>query len=78
MRLPFSKPWHGLLNSFAAERLSEGVVYWFGIEVAKVAVVTTLIVPDAETNACVVGVIAECFLGTPIRIRGGTHHIPRS
>jgi len=40
-----------LLNSFASRRPSEGVVYWFGIESANFAVVTTLIVPDAETGA---------------------------
>lgn len=39
-----------LLDSFAQTRASEGVVYWFGIESAEVAVVTTLIVPDADTT----------------------------
>lgn len=39
-----------LLDSFAQLRPSEGVVYWFGIEEENTAVVTTLIVPDADTT----------------------------
>ena len=39
-----------LLNSFAENRPSEGVVYWFGIEQERSAVVTTLIVPNADTT----------------------------
>ena len=40
-----------MLNSFAMARPAEGVVYWFGIESATSAVVTSLMVPDAETGA---------------------------
>jgi hypothetical protein len=40
----------GLLDSFAQRRPSEGVVYWFGIDQGRTAVVTTLIVPDADTT----------------------------
>jgi hypothetical protein len=39
-----------LLNSFADAKPSEGVVYWFGIEQQQSAVVTTLIVPNADTT----------------------------
>lgn len=38
-----------LLDSFAVQRPSEGVVYWFGFQLAQYSIVTTLIVPDAET-----------------------------
>ena len=40
-----------LLDSFAQVSPSEGVVYWFGLEEENTAVVTTLIVPDADTTA---------------------------
>lgn len=39
-----------LLDSFAQRRPSEGVVYWFGIESGDIAVITTVIVPDADTS----------------------------
>jgi len=43
-----------LLDSFATLRPSEGVVYWFGIETPEIAMVTSLIIPDADTaNGCV-------------------------
>jgi hypothetical protein len=72
-----------LLDSFASHRPSEGVVYWFGIEHGKVAVVTTLVVPDADTkdgsvrtsaqaNAEAVGVIT----GTPLVYLGQAHSHP--
>jgi hypothetical protein len=40
-----------LLDSFARLKPSEGVVYWFGLEEENTAVVTSLIVPDADTTA---------------------------
>lgn len=72
-----------LLNSFALQRPSEGVVYWFGIESADKSVVTTLIVPDADTrdgcvhtsvesNAAAVGAI----VGTPLVFIGQAHSHP--
>lgn len=73
------------LNSFATLRPSEGVVYWFGIEDRNCAVVTTLIVPDADTvtgcvktslqaNAAAVRAIA----GTPLVYIGQAHSHPGS
>jgi hypothetical protein len=75
----------GLLESFALRRPSEGVVYWFGIESESAAIVTTLIVPDANTadgsirtsaaaNAAAVGVI----IGTPLVYLGQAHSHPGS
>jgi hypothetical protein len=72
-----------LLNSFALRRPSEGVVYWFGIEIGETAIVTTLIVPDAdaqdgcvhtsvEVNAAAIGVIT----GTPLVFIGQAHSHP--
>ncbi len=72
-----------LLDSFAANRPSEGVVYWFGIESAECAVVTTLVVPDADTsdgsirtsveaNAGAVGVITN----SPLVYLGQAHSHP--
>jgi hypothetical protein len=72
-----------LLDSFASRRPSEGVVYWFGIDKSDVAVVTTLIVPDADTsdgcirtsaqvNAAALGVI----VGTPLVYLGQVHSHP--
>ncbi|MDB4914948.1 MAG: hypothetical protein JWM95_2592 [Gemmatimonadetes bacterium] len=72
-----------LLASFADESESEGVVYWFGLELGDLAVVTTLIVPDADTstgavrtsaavNAEAVGALA----GTPLVLLGQAHSHP--
>jgi hypothetical protein len=72
-----------LLSSFAVHRPFEGVVYWFGIESGDRAVVTTLVVPDANTedgsvrtsveaNAEATGVIA----GTPLVLLGQAHSHP--
>lgn len=73
-----------LLSSCAIEEESEGVVYWFGLEMGRRAVVTTLVVPDADTsmgavqtsaaaNAEAVGAIA----GTPLMLLGQAHSHPR-
>lgn len=72
-----------LLDSFAVHTPSEGVVYWFGIESAECAVVTTLVVPDADTsdgsiqtsvqaNAAAVAVITN----TPLVYLGQAHSHP--
>jgi hypothetical protein len=72
-----------LLSSFAIGEESEGVVYWFGLELRKRAIVTTLVVPDADTsmgtvrtsaaaNAEAVGAIA----GTPLVLLGQAHSHP--
>jgi hypothetical protein len=72
-----------LLSSFAIDFGSEGVVYWFGLELGKRAIVTTLVVPAADTsmgavrtsaaaNAEAVGVIA----GTPLVLLGQAHSHP--
>jgi len=72
-----------LLDSFARTRPSEGVVYWFGIEDRSAAVVTTLVVPNADTtggsiattpevNAEAMGVI----VGTSLVYLGQAHSHP--
>lgn len=74
-----------ILASFAATRDSEGVVYWFGIEVGNCAAVTTLVVPDADmTFGCVStspAVNAEALtvaVGTPLVLLGQAHSHPSS
>jgi hypothetical protein len=72
-----------VLDSFASRRPSEGVVYWFGIEAPPAAVITTLIVPDADTrdgcvrtsvhaNAKAIAVITD----TPLVYLGQAHSHP--
>ena len=74
-----------LLASFAIARDSEGVVYWFGLEFGGRAVVTTLVVPDADTrygcvstsaaaNAEAVSVVVD----TPLVLLGQAHSHPSS
>jgi hypothetical protein len=73
-----------LLASFAAACEAEGVVYWFGIESGAMAVVTTLAVPDAQTEyGCVLTspeanarVLTE-LVGTPLVLIGQAHSHPR-
>jgi hypothetical protein len=72
-----------LLDSFARTRPSEGVVYWFGVENAKVAVVTTLIVPDADTtggrirtSAAANALVISNITGTPLVYLGQAHSHP--
>lgn len=73
------------LASFADDSRSEGVVYWFGCELEEIAVVTTLVVPDADTswgcirtspqaNAQALSVI----VGTPLILLGQAHSHPGS
>lgn len=74
-----------LLASFAKNSPSEGVVYWFGFELGEAAVVTTLVVPDADTsfgcirtspraNAQALSII----IGTPLILLGQAHSHPGS
>lgn len=72
-----------LLDSFATERPSEGVVYWYGLELGNRAVVTTLIVPDADTRSGAVHTSAtanartlEAIVGTPLQLLGQAHSHP--
>jgi hypothetical protein len=72
-----------LLVSFAEVEDSEGVVYWFGLQQGDQAVVTTLVVPNADTtcgrvltsaasNAEALGAI----VGTPLVLIGQAHSHP--
>jgi hypothetical protein len=72
-----------LLATFAAVKESEGVVYWFGVEMRKCAVVTTLIVPDADTSTGAVSTSAAVnaeavagVAGTPLVLLGQVHSHP--
>jgi hypothetical protein len=72
-----------LLDSFAVRCPSEGVVYWFGIETANLAVVTTLVVPDADTSSGRVrtSVVANAeatslLVDTPLVYVGQAHSHP--
>ena len=74
-----------LLASFAADRPAEGIVYWFGLELGPRAIVTSLVVPDADTrhgdvvtsaaaNAEALGAV----VGTPLVLLGQAHSHPRA
>lgn len=72
-----------LLASFAEGVESEGVVYWFGFEMGDRAVVTTLIVPDADTSRGCVSTTPEAngealgvIVGTPLVLLGQAHSHP--
>jgi hypothetical protein len=72
-----------LLDSFAQRRPSEGVVYWFGFEQPGVAVITTLVVPNADTSGGAVRTSAhanaraiELMVGTPLMYIGQAHSHP--
>lgn len=74
-----------LLASFAKNSRSEGVVYWFGFEFGEAAVVTTLVVPDADTSfGCIrtsprANVQAlSIIIGTPLILLGQAHSHPGS
>lgn len=72
-----------LLASFAEEEPCEGIVYWFGMEIGQRAVVTTLVVPDADTSggdvvtsaAANAEVLTE-IVGTPLVLLGQAHSHP--
>lgn len=72
-----------ILASFADKRRSEGICYWFGLDAEDFSVVTTLVVPDADTrwgciqttpkvNAQALSVI----IGTPLVLIGQAHSHP--
>ena len=72
-----------LLDSFAQLRPSEGVVYWFGFEQPAGAVITTLVVPNADTSGGAVRTSArvnaqaiELMVGTPLVYVGQAHSHP--
>ncbi len=72
-----------LLASFAERRRAEGIVYWFGIELGTNAVVTTLVVPDADTRWGCVRTSPEAnaealsaIVGTPLVLLGQAHSHP--
>lgn len=72
-----------LLDSFAQQRPSEGVVYWLGLEQPGAAVVTTLVVPDADTTGGGIRTSAtanaraiELMVGTPLVYIGQVHSHP--
>lgn len=72
-----------LLDSFAQKRPSEGVVYWFGFELSDCAVVTTLVVPNADTTGGSVRTSLEAnaeaislMVGTPLTYLGQAHSHP--
>lgn len=72
-----------LLASFAKNSRSEGVVYWFGLEFGEAAVVTTLVVPDADTSwGCIRtspranAQALSAIIGTPLVLLGQAHSHP--
>lgn len=72
-----------LLASFARKKPSEGVVYWFGLESESFAVVTTLIVPNAQTGPGHLRTSVEAnaeavqfISGTPLVYIGQAHSHP--
>jgi proteasome lid subunit RPN8/RPN11 len=72
-----------LLDSFAQEGPSEGVVYWFGLDQPGAAIVTTLVVPDADTSRGCIRTSAranaqaiELMVGTPLVYIGQVHSHP--
>jgi len=74
-----------LLDSFATRRPSEGVVYWFGLELGDFSVVTTLVVPDADTrdgavrtSAAANADVLRAIVGTPLVYLGQAHSHPTS
>lgn len=74
-----------LLASFADNTRSEGVVYWFGFEMEESAVVTTLVVPDADTSwGCIRtspqanAEALSAIVGTPLILLGQAHSHPGS
>lgn len=73
-----------LLASFAPRGDEhEGIVYWFGLELGERAVVTTLVVPDADTSYGSVRTSPEAnaeavalTIGTPLLLLGQAHSHP--
>lgn len=74
-----------LLESFAAEHPAEGIVYWFGLELDSQAVVTSLVVPDADTShgdvvtsAAANAEALTAIVGTSLILIGQVHSHPRA
>lgn len=72
-----------LLASFAEHEPHEGIVYWFGIELGARAIITTLVVPDADTSGGDVVTSAAAnaealtaIVGTPLVLLGQAHSHP--
>lgn len=72
-----------LLASFTEQEPREGIVYWFGLEIGAQAVVTTLVVPDADTSGGDVVTSAAAnaealtaIVGTPLVLLGQAHSHP--
>lgn len=72
-----------LLASFAENTASEGVVYWFGVESEDSAVVTTLVVPNADTSFGCIRTSPQAnaqaltaIVGTPLILLGQAHSHP--
>lgn len=72
-----------LLASFAATKRSEGIVYWFGLELEEISVVTSLIVPNADTSWGCISTSPEAnaevlslIVGTPLVLLGQAHSHP--
>lgn len=74
-----------LLASFACDHDSEGIVYWFGLELGLRSVVTTLVVPNADTSMGCIATSPEAnaealsvIIGTPLVLLGQAHSHPRN
>lgn len=72
-----------LLATFAEDEPREGIVYWFGLELGGRAVVTTLVVPDADTSGGDVVTPAPAnaealtaIVDTPLVLLGQAHSHP--
>lgn len=72
-----------LLASFAVDRPSEGVVYWFGLETPTHAIITSLVVPDADTrhgnvvtSAATNAEALSAVVDTPLVLIGQAHSHP--
>jgi hypothetical protein len=72
-----------LLVSFAEVEDGEGVVYWFGLQLGDQAIVTTLVVPNADTTGGRVSTSASsnaealgAIVGTPLVLIGQAHSHP--
>ena len=72
-----------LLASFATECDAEGIVYWFGMECDTTAVITTLVVPNANTQYGCISTPPEVnaealsvIVGTPLVLIGQAHSHP--
>jgi hypothetical protein len=72
-----------ILASFAEFSRSEGVVYWFGFEWSGTSIVTTLVIPNADTKWGCVSTTPEAnaealsvVIHTPLVLLGQAHSHP--